>query len=244
METLPLKSLKSNLKVYTCIPFLRTGKECEKYLSEAIKGISNQKTTVEILPVRIDRQGKRRDTQKVKVAKTLNFFADEFLKTDSTHIFIGNADTTYPEDMIERLIRLDVDLASGISPGHADWNNIVVGTEKDTGGIDWLRRDDIVGQVIGEYKVVMTGNYCILAKRRVFERHFKDQNPLRWRTEKEHGRRLYGAELQFWVDAQEMRFKTLIDGNVVCGHLPEWPLSYEGHEDMAFKKIRAQKWTK
>lgn len=239
-----MKSLKSNLKVYSCIPFLKTGKECEKYLSHAIKGITEQETSIEILPVRTDRQGSRRDTQKVKVAKTLNFFVDEFIKTDATHIFVGNADTTYPEDTIERLIRLDVDLASGISPGHADWNNIVVGVEKDTGGVDWLRRDDIIGKVIGKNKIVATGNYCILAKRRVFERHFDDQAPLRWRTKKEHRRRLYGAELQFWIDAQEMGFKTRIDGNVVCGHLPEWPLSYEGHEDKVFQKIRAQQWSK
>ncbi|GAG96908.1 unnamed protein product, partial [marine sediment metagenome] len=151
---------------------------------------------------------------------------------------------TYPRDTIERLIRLDVDLASGISPGHADWNSTTVGVEMAKGGVGWLRRSDIVGKVIGKKEIVSTGNYCILAKRRVFERHFDDQAPLRWRTKKEHGRRLYGAELQFWVDAQEMGFETRIDGNVVCGHLPEWPLSYKGHEDKVFKKIRAQKWSK
>jgi len=239
-----MRPLKSNLKVFSCIPFLRTGKECEKYLPEAKRGISNQKTTVEILPVRTIGRGRLRDTQKVRVAKTLNFFVDEFLKTDSTHLFIGNADTEYPEDTIEPLIRLDVDIASGISPGHADWNNIVVGVEKPKGGIDWLRRSDIVGRVIGENEMVMTGNYCILATRHVFERHFDDQAPLRWRTKKEHGRRLYGAELQFWVDAYEMGFKTRIDGNVVCGHLPEFPLSFEGYEDTLFKKIKRQKWMK
>ncbi len=236
------RGLKPTLKVFVGIPFLRTGKECEKYLSEAIKSINQQETSVKMLPVRTIGQGRRRDTQIVKIAKTLNFFVDEFLKTDSTHIFVGNADTTYPKDMIEKLIRLDVDLVSGISPSHTDWNSIVVGTEKDKGGIDWVRRSDIVGRVIGKNKVVMTGEYCTLAKRRLFERHFKDQSSLRWRTKKEHGKRLYGSELQFWVDAYEMGFETRIDGNVVCGHLPEWPLSYEGHEDKIFKKIRAMKW--
>ena len=239
-----MKQLKGSLKVFVGIPFLKTGKKCEKYLLDAKKSINQQETSVEVLPVVTAGKGKREDTQKVRVAKSLNFLVDEFLKTDSTHLFIGNADTTYPKDTIERLIRLDVDLASGVSPGHADWNNIVVGTEKDKGGIDWLRRSDIVGRVIGENEIVSTGNYCILAKRRVFKRHFDDQAPLRWRTKKEHGRRLYGAELQFWIDAYETGFKTRIDGSVSCGHLPEFPLDFEGYPDTVFKKIRAQKWTK
>lgn len=230
-----------NLKIFVAIPYLKMGNDCEKYLSEAIRTINNQDTTVEMLPVRLEGKGGRKDSIKTRIAKSLNFLVDEFLRTDATHFFTGNADNTYPEDTINRLIRHNVDVASGISPIHADWNKTTVAVEKKTSGLDWLRRSDIIGRVIGENEIVSTGEFCSLAKRRVFEKYYSCQDALRWRTRKDK-RIPYSYDLQFWIDAWLMGFETRIDGNVVCGHLPEFPLDFEGYPDTMHDKIRDIKW--
>jgi len=225
--------------VFVGIPFFNTGAECEKHLPDAIRSIDNQVTSVEILPVETIGRGRRGDAKRARKTKSLNVLVEMFLRTDATHIFIADADNTHPEDAIERLIRHDVDIASGISPTHANWNTTTASV-LDGDGVRWFRRDDIVGKVIGENEIVATGDFCMLAKRRVFERHFDDQAPLRRRLKSEE----YGADLHFWIDAQEMGFEARIDGNVVCGHLPEWPLGFDGPEDLIGKKIKAQKWEK
>jgi len=230
--------LRRDLKVFVGIPLLGTGKDCEKYLSRATETIANQKTQVEILPPLVYGTGNK-GTQRDLVAKSLNFIINEFLKTDCTHIWICNADTEYPEDAVETLIRHDVDLASGICPVHSDWNNVTVGWEHKKGGIYWWRRMQLEGKVVGRDEHVVTGNFCILAKRRVFEAY--PTGKLRFVVGRQE-KYMYGTEIQFWIDAQDAGLSARIDGNVVCGHLPEWPLGFVGPEDIEFIRTQEAKW--
>lgn len=237
-----MKRLKKTLKVFVGIPLIPGTKDYSGTLPIALETIASQKTEVPILlPLIFGSSGK--EIPRIRVAKSLNVIVDRFLQSDCTHLWLCNADTEYHEGTIETLIRHNVDIASGVSPTHNDWNETTVGWETPKGGMKFYRRMDVVDKILGEDLIVATGNFCILIKRRVFLEYSEHHCPLRFRT-KPHGNGIYGHELQFFVDAQRMGFSVRIDGRVMCGHLPEWPLSYEGHEDEKFLRIRAIKWKK
>lgn len=222
------------------IPFLGTGKLCESFLPAALASIRAQETGVDVLTPWVTPPAGRGDQMNL-VADKLNDIIDRFLASDCTHVWLCNADNEYPEDALEKLIRLDVDIASGVSPTHNDWNCWTVGYKLPGGGLRFYRRMDLIGRVVGADEVVTTGNFCVLAKRRAFLHYSPYHKPLRYKI-KDERKRMYGHELQFFIDAQEYGFSVRIHGGVVVGHLPEWPLSYSGHEDTLHKKIRAQKW--
>ncbi|GAH11828.1 unnamed protein product, partial [marine sediment metagenome] len=73
--------------------------------------------------------------------------------------------------------------------------------------------------ILGEQELVGTGQFCMLAKRRVFD-HFR----FRWNPPKQK----VGSELTFWKDAWLLGYTCRIDGRVLCGHLPEYPLDELG----------------
>lgn len=180
-------------------------------------------------------------SQRDLVATKNNNIIDKFMKTDCTHVLLLNADCELPTHAIEELIRLDVDIASGVSPPHSDWNATTVGWQRPDGALQFYRRMDIEGKVVGEDRCVATGNFCLLAKRRVFKRYSRHHDPLRYQIYRER-KYVLGPELQFFVDACEMGFSVRVHGGVMCGHLPDWPLCYGGHGDTMFEKIRGIKW--
>ena len=200
----------------------------------------SQDTSVAITSVWVTPPAASLGSQRDLVAGKLNDIFTRFLKTDCTHVWLVNADCQLPSDALENLIRLDVDVASGVSPTHSDWNETTAAYELSGGGLRFYRRMDIEGRVVGENEVVATGNFCVLIKRRALFQYSSHHEPLRYQVSRDR-KYIYGSELQFFVDAQEMGFSVRIHGGVYCGHYPEWPLSYIGHEDTLFKKIRGQK---
>jgi len=223
------------------IPFLGIGGRCESFLPRAINSIENQRTEIRMLSPWVTSPAPMRGSQRDLVAGKLNDIFDRFLKTDCTHVWLVNADCELPPHALEELIRLDVDVASGVSPTHNDWNETTVGWELPEGGLRFYRRMDIVNRIVGEKETVTTGNFCTLIKKRALLRYSPHYEPLRFQVKRER-KYIYGPELQFFIDAAEMGFSIRIHGGVFCGHLPEWPLSYKGHEDTLFEKIRDQKW--
>ena len=66
--------------------------------------------------------------------------------------------------------------------------------------------------------MVWAGIGCALIRRRVFE-------GLRFVYDLREYRRKLGVHDQlFLFEAQRLGFKVMLHGDVVCGHLPEWPL--------------------
>lgn len=234
--------LRPTLKVMAGIPFLGTGKPCESFLNEAISSLSAQRSSLEeLIYVWVTEPAVSPGRQRDLVAEKNNGIIDKFLETDYTHLWLCNADNEYPVDALDKLLRLDVDIASGVSPTHSDWNETTVAYELPGGGLKFYRRMDLVDRIVGGREIVTTGNFCTLIKRRALLRYSRHYSPLRYQVVRER-KYIYGPELQFFIDAQEMGFSVRIHGGVMCGHLPEWPLSYEGHEDTLFKKIRGIEW--
>ena len=156
------------------------------------------------------------------ITEKLNEIIDEAMKTDATHIAIADADVEWPENAICELIKLDVDIASGIYPYHGD-NTFVLAGRLGVADQPLLMRctaQHIKGKILGEHEKVAAGNGCLLIKRRVFEEYSRHYEPLRFRYEKG----LPGSDVLFFMDAQERGFSARIHGDIMCGHLPNWPL--------------------
>ena len=238
-----MKQLKDNLKVFVGVPFLGTGKPCESHLGEALDSLAKQETSVEVRSAWVTPPAASRGRQRVLVAEKNNDIIEAFLKTDCSHVLLLNADCELPIDAIEKLIRLDVDIASGVSPTHMDWNETTVGRQLPSGALKFLRRMDVEGKILGNDHCYATGNFCLLAKRQAFHRYSPDYEPLRYQMFKER-KYVLGPELQFFADACDMGFSVRIHGGVYVGHLPEWPLSYIGHEDELHNKMRNITWQK
>jgi len=77
------------------------------------------------------------------------------------------------------------------------------------------------GKIIGGDQVIATGHFCLLCKRRVFERFSPKFEPLRFKFDPPQK---HGSEVVFWEEAQELGFICRVHGNVLCGHNPEFPL--------------------
>ncbi len=236
-----MEHLKGSLKVFVGIPYLGIGGRSEEHLSKALKSIASQRTNVQVLEPLVNRSATGKGKARNLVAGKMNENMDKGLKSRATHIATVDADCELPLDAFEKLLRLNVDIASGISPTHNDWNETTAGWELPGGGLRYYRRMDIEGKVVGENEVVATGGFCMMIRRRALRRYSEYHAPLRYRI----GRSLkamYGHELQFFVDAQKMGLSVRLHGGVMCGHLPEYPLSYRGDSDALHNKIREIEW--
>jgi len=164
------------------------------------------------------------------VTPKLNEIIEEFLKTDATHLWFLNADNEVPPDALCKLLELDVDIASGISPPHYSKRKATVMNWRPPPSPEYSwskpwykisKMKDVFGKIIGGDRTIATGHFCMLCKRRVFEQFSPLYEPLRFKYDPPQK---LGSEILFWQDAQELGFVCRIDGSVLCGHLPEFPL--------------------
>lgn len=163
-------------------------------------------------------------------ATNVNRHIKKFLETDATHMWMIDADCEVPPHALCELLKLDVDIASGVTFPHKDVRLTTSGrwcpparpkSRKSKPYFKWFTPPEIFGKVIQNPLGVATGAFCLLCRRRVFERFHKSFSPLRFRWNEPQE---YSIDLQFWKDAQMFGFNAAIHGGVVCGHLPEFPL--------------------
>ena len=179
----------------------------------------------------------------------LNEIVDELQKSDATHVMLFDADCEAPPEALKLLLAYDVDVASGISPPRKNWkyttalHYVAAPTPALIQSEPYFRpytMQDLRHVTVGANELVATGHFCCLIKRSIF-----DTFRFRWPGLKVTKSKLVecpacgaphhvsydcaksrlGAEILFWMDAQMLGFSVVIDGNVLCGHLPNWPLS-------------------
>ena len=99
-----------------------------------------------------------------------NEIVDTFLKSDCTHLFFIDSDTIPPQDALKKLLDLDCDVASGITPiVELDQNRV-----NDSSG--FYKRSNILGMDnellqpdTGIQDMKAGGGSCLLIKRKVLE---------------------------------------------------------------------------
>jgi len=219
--------LKSNLKVFVGIPWLKNNDRYSEYLPSCLKHLKEQEC-----PVKIDRIFKTTPTSTITEPGTkrlhkaltdkLNEIVDAFMRTDCSHLWIIDSDVEVPKNALCSLIYLNVDIASGLYSFHNERRTMMAGPIPEGLYTSFKPQDIgyIRGKILGKDGFVGAGNGCMLIKRRVFERQHKSYAGLRFRTDGTKG-----SDVQFWYDAQAAGFTARINCNIICGHLPQFPLS-------------------
>lgn len=214
--------------IFPAIPWLVDGNRYEAYLESCLAHLKAQECPVEVMPPFLTTPTEEpftRKTQMNVVTPKLNEIVDAFLETDATHVWFLNADNEVPPDALCKLLELNVDVASGISPRHRsrDWTTAFRWVPPpspeflfSTPYFKCHRMEEVQGKIMGGKEMVGTGHFCLLVKRRVFD-FFR----FRWNPP----RQKFGSELTFWMDAQMLGYSARIDGRVLTGHLPEYPLA-------------------
>lgn len=150
--------------------------------------------------------------------KARNHIVEEFLKTDATHLFFIDSDTIPPPDALDKLLKADVDIISGITPiiehdpmrandssgFYKKWN--CVGTD-----------DQLVKPNSGIVPIKGAGGSCILIKREVFEKikapwyKFVDKDDTGKEVE-------ISEDIYFIINAISHGFNPMCDTSVIAKH--------------------------
>ena len=222
--------------VFPGIPWLVSGNRFEPLLESCLAHIKAQGCpTAEIMPPHLSEPYPDGTTFTAKGAMEflnpkLNEIIETFLETDATHLWFVDADCEAPSDALCKLLALDVDIASGVSPPHYSWKKSTVlrWMPAPSPEFEWSRpwfksykMHEVYDKIFGEDQIVATGHFCMLCKRRVFEQVSPESEALRFIYEPPQ--RL-ANEVLFWYTAQELGFECRIDGSILCGHLPQFPL--------------------
>lgn len=133
------------------------------------------------------------------------------LEGDFSHLWLVQADVEVPYNAFGSLFALDVDVAFGVVPRHNDRNALICGFLDEQAKVWYLPRQAVEGQILSGW-VFASG--CILIERRVLEAG------VRFRYESG-----VGEDVLFAYDVQKAGFVAKVHGDVLCGHLPEWPLT-------------------
>jgi hypothetical protein len=145
------------------------------------------------------------------IVEVSNLLIERALVGKFDYLWLVQADVEVPPHAFGSLLGLDVDVAFGVVPRHDDRNALICGFLDDKAKVWYLPRQAVENQVLSGW-VFASG--CILIKRRVLEAgvRFKYQLGL-------------GEDIVFAYDVQKTGFVAKVHGDVLCGHLPEWPLS-------------------
>ena len=218
--------LKDSLRVFTGTVSLNRDSTHLANYKKVLSYILNQDCPVEMLePYRTPPYGGSFEvatkSRLAAITNRLNHIVFCFIRSKVSHLWIVDGDTQPPSDALCKLIRLNVDIASGVYSMHGDKERLLFGEvpnikQKRITYTPWNLKD-VRGKVMGENMGVAGGNGCMLIKRRVLLQHEQQVTPLRFTTDREGG-----SDLVFWVEAQRMGYSARIHCGVVCSHLPEW----------------------
>jgi SAM-dependent methyltransferase len=146
------------------------------------------------------------------VVDAQNMLIDKCIREGFDYLWLIQADVEVPEGSFDKLFDLDVDVAQGVVPRHDDRNGLICGFLDENMKVWYLPRGAVEGQVLSGW--VFAGLSCTLIRRRVLESgiRFKYKPGV-------------GEDILFLYDVQTKGFVAKVRGDVLCGHLPEWPLT-------------------
>lgn len=147
-----------------------------------------------------------------------NYMVEAFMETDCTHLFMVDADTIPPGDTIDRLLAIDADVATGITPimnKEGKLSNVFVEKEKEGRGTP-LTLDEVAKKK-APFPITGVGLACALIKREVFEKLEKPVYSSLWF---QNGEFIEG-DIHFVGKALEAGFKVMADPSIICGHVKQ-----------------------
>jgi hypothetical protein len=139
-----------------------------------------------------------------------NVIVDKFLSGGYDYLWHVELDVQVPRDTFEKLFALDVDVACGYVRRH-NGEGLILGFLDENMRVWYLPLNAVKGNILSGW--VMAGTSCLLIKRRVFEggvrfKHAPNVTP----------------DILFMFMVQRLGFVAKVHGDVLCGHLPEFPL--------------------
>jgi hypothetical protein len=138
-----------------------------------------------------------------------NVIVEKFLGGDYTYLWHVELDVQVPEDAFVKLLGLDVDIACGYVRRH-NGDGLILGFLDENMRVWYLPLNAVKGNILSGW--VMAGTSCVLFRRRVFENlRFKYVPNI-------------SPDILFMYQAQRAGFVAKVHGDVLCGHLPEFPL--------------------
>ena len=223
---MPNLALKKTLKVFTGTVSLNADTGHLARYKQVLPYILNQDCPVEMMePYRTPPYAGRFEyatkSRMDAITDRLNHIAELFIRSGASHLWLVDGDNQPPPHALCTLLKLNVDIASGVYPMHGDRDTLLFGEVPKLKRISYnpWKLGDVRGKVMGENMYVAGGNGCMLIKRRVFKQYTMNITPLRFSADGG------GSDLVFWIEAQKMGYSARIHCGVVCSHLPEW--SYE-----------------
>jgi hypothetical protein len=155
------------------------------------------------------------------VVEATNYLVQKCLAEDWNRLWIVEADVEVPKYALINLL-CEADINLGIYPNHRHDLRMMSGYFQE----HWDRvKPEVksvydINQLEGQLFVnmVWAGIGCALIKRSVFEKVRFVYDLL------EYQRKVGVHDQLFLYEAQRLGFKVLLHGDVLCGHLPEWPL--------------------
>ena len=156
------------------------------------------------------------------VVEATNFLARKCVTEGYDFLWLVEADVEVPKHAIIRLFSSCGDVNLGIYPNHRSDLRMMAGYFKEYP--DRVKPDVVsifdVNKLNGKTfeGMVWAGIGCALISHKVLER-------LRFMFDLNLYKRFVGVHDQlFLLQAQQLGFKVYLHGDVLCGHLPEWPL--------------------
>ena len=143
-----------------------------------------------------------------------NAILAKFLSGDYDYLWHVELDVQVPKDSFVKLLGLDVDIACGYVRRH-NGEGLILGFLDENMRVWYLPLNAVRGNVLSGW--VMAGTSCLLIRRRVFEsgyrfKYLPNVTP----------------DILFMFDVQRAGFVAKVHGDVLCGHLPEFPLGEVG----------------
>ena len=139
-----------------------------------------------------------------------NLIVERFLAGGYDYLWLVELDVQVPPDSFRKLLGLDVDIACGYVKRHSG-EGLILGFLDENMRVWYLPLNAVQGNVLSGW--VMAGTSCLLIRRRVFEGGYRFKF-LPHVT----------PDILFMYDAQRLGFVAKVHGDVLCGHLPEFPL--------------------
>ena len=156
------------------------------------------------------------------VVEASNFLARKCVVEGYDFLWIVEADVEVPKHALVRLLSGGGDIDLGIYPNHRSDLRLMAGYFQEH--CDHVKPlvhsvfdvEQLRGKVFES--MVWAGIGCALIHRRVLEK-------LRFVWDEHEYRMFVGVHDQlFLFQAQQLGFRVFLHGDILCGHLPEWPL--------------------